>query len=102
MQWQPALLGPDATLQTTQCQHNTTSVTERQDAYQNVLEDIAAERTLQIADVVRLFQDNRGWSVGTYVPNDIVHVNRNGNRLAAIAARDAIELVRSQPVFLTN
>ena len=71
-------------------------------AYQNVLEDIAAERTLQIADVVRLFQDNRGWSVGTYVPNDIVHVNRNGNRLAAIAARDAIELVRSQPVFLTN
>ena len=71
-------------------------------AYQNVLEDIAAERTLQIADVVRLFQDNRGWSVGTYVPNDIVHVNRNGNSLAAIAARDAIELVRSQPVFLTN
>ena len=71
-------------------------------AYQNVLEVIAAERTLQIAEVVRLFQDNRGWSVGTYVPKDIVHVKGNGNRLAAMAARDAIELVRSQPVFLTN
>ena len=71
-------------------------------AYQNVLEDIAAERSLQIADVVRLFQDNRGWSVGTYVPNDIVHVNRDGNSLAAIAAREAIELVRSQSELLTN
>ncbi len=71
-------------------------------AYQDVLEDIAAERTLQIADVVRLFQDNRGWSVGTYVPNDIVHVNRNGNSLAATAARDAIQRLQSQFDYVTN
>ncbi len=71
-------------------------------AYQEVLEDIAAERGLQIADVVKLFQDNRGWSVGTYVPNDIVHVNRDGNSLAAIAARDAIQRLRSQSDYVTN
>ncbi|MDG1894181.1 MAG: GDSL-type esterase/lipase family protein [Fuerstiella sp.] len=71
-------------------------------AYQNVLEEVAAERALQIADVVRLFQENRGWSVGTYVPNDIVHVNRDGNSLAAIAAREAIELARSQSKLMTN
>ena len=50
----------------------------------------AAERGLQVSDVVGLFQQNQNWSVNTYVPNDIVHVNRDGNRLAAIAARDAI------------
>lgn len=71
-------------------------------AYQNVLEDIAAERTLQIADVVRLFQENRGWSVSTYVPNDIVHVNRDGNSLAAIAARDAIAPLLSRTDYVTN
>ena len=71
-------------------------------AYQDVLEDIAAERTLQIADVVMLFQENRDWSVDTYVPNDIVHVNRNGNGLAAMAARDAIQRLRSQSDLVTN
>ena len=71
-------------------------------AYQNVLEDIAAERTLQIADVVSLFQENRGWSVSTYVPNDIVHVNRDGNSLAAIAARDAIAPLLSRTDYVTN
>ncbi|MDG2130445.1 MAG: GDSL-type esterase/lipase family protein [Fuerstiella sp.] len=70
--------------------------------YQDVLEEIAAQRRLQIADVVELFQDNCGWSLGTYVPNDIVHVNRDGNSLAAIAARDAIERLGGRSNFLTN
>ena len=71
-------------------------------AYQEVLEDIAAERKLQIADVVRLFQKNRDWSIDTFVPNDIVHVNRNGNALAAMAARDAIQRVQSESDYVTN
>lgn len=71
-------------------------------AYQDVLEEIAAERRLQVADIVRHFQDNRGWSVQTYVPNDIVHVNRNGNTLAAIAAIEAINRIRNRRDTLTN
>ena len=71
-------------------------------AYQQVLDEIAAERSLQVSDVVKLFQDNRSWSVHTYVPNDIVHVNRAGNALAAIAARDAIQRIELRNAALTN
>ena len=59
-------------------------------AYHDALEQVAAERRLRVADVVKQFQ-NRSWSVHTYVPNDIVHVNRDGNTLAAIAAAEAIQ-----------
>jgi len=71
-------------------------------AYQDVLEEVAAERGLLIADVVRLFQENKSWSIHTYVPNDIVHVNRAGNSLAAIAARDAILESLNPQTALTN
>jgi len=71
-------------------------------AYQDVLESIAAERGLQVADAVEQFQLNRSWSVHTYIPNDIVHVNRAGNALAAIAAATAIRRVEAQSRALTN
>lgn len=71
-------------------------------AYQDVLESIAAKRGLQIADVVQQFHDNRSWAVHTYIPNDIVHVNRSGNTLAAIAAATAIRRVEAQSRPLTN
>lgn len=58
--------------------------------YQEVLRDIAAQRGLVIADIAGFFQRNRSWSVRTYIPNDIVHVNRHGNQLAAVAAREAL------------
>lgn len=58
--------------------------------YHDVLQDIAAKRGLSIADVASIFQANRSWSTGTYIENDIVHVNKDGNRLAAIAAFDAV------------
>lgn len=70
--------------------------------YQTVLDEVAAERGLGIADVVSLFQANRSWSVSTYVPDDIVHVNRDGNRLAAIAAQEAIERQLNARGALTN
>ena len=65
--------------------------------YQDVLEEIARDRQLPVVDVVSLFQQNRSWSVRTYIPNDIVHVNRDGNRLAAQAAYAAVtELILSR------
>lgn len=70
--------------------------------YQAVLDEIAASRGLGIADVVSEFRANRGWAVGTYIPNDIVHVNSDGNRLAAIAARDAIRQLQEPDGLLTN
>ncbi len=70
--------------------------------YQAVLDEVAAERGLAVADVVSLFQANRSWSVDTYVPDDIVHVNRDGNKLAAIAARDAIRQTLQANDRLTN
>jgi lysophospholipase L1-like esterase len=57
--------------------------------YQDSLKKIAATRGVELADVVSIFQRNRELAVQSYVPNDIVHVDRNGNRLAAIAASHA-------------
>ena len=70
--------------------------------YQDVLDQIAKERNLQVADVVSMFQANKSWSVDTYVPNDIVHVNRDGNKLAAIAVRDAIRRTFQADDRMTN
>jgi len=58
--------------------------------YHEVLRDVAAQRNLAVADVTTTFQQNRPWSIRSYVPNDIVHVNRYGNRLAAQAALTAL------------
>lgn len=58
--------------------------------YQDVLEEVAAARGLGIADVVTVFQENRSWAARTYIPNDIVHVNRDGNGLAASAAFESL------------
>ena len=57
--------------------------------YQNSLKKVAAKRGVEQADVVSIFQRNRELAVQSYVPNDIVHVDRNGNRLAALAASQA-------------
>jgi lysophospholipase L1-like esterase len=58
--------------------------------YQDVIKQIANEGDHGIADVVTQFQRNRPWSVRTYFSNDIVHVNKFGNRLAAIAAEKVV------------
>ena len=58
--------------------------------YHDMLRRIAADRNLEIADVTSAFQQNRPWSVQSYVPNDIVHVNGYGNRLAAQEASRAV------------
>ena len=57
--------------------------------YQNSLKKVAAKRGVEQADVVSIFQRNRELAVQSYVPNDIVHVDGNGNRLAALAASQA-------------
>ena len=57
--------------------------------YQNSLKKGATKRGVEQADVVSIFQRNRELAVQSYVPNDIVHVDRNGNRLAALAASQA-------------
>ena len=62
----------------------------RREEYQRVISEVAAQRRLAVADVVRQFQANSAWSARTYIPNDIVHVNRDGNALAAQAALDAV------------
>ncbi len=65
--------------------------------YHDLMRRIAAERGLGIADVTRAFQQNRPWSVQSYVPNDIVHVDRYGNQLAAMEAFRAVSgLLRDQ------
>ena len=61
--------------------------------YQNVLRQVALERDLAVADVVHIFREHRPESVQTYIPNDIVHVNRSGNRLAALAALKTLRMV---------
>lgn len=58
--------------------------------YHAVLHEVAQLRGLELADVVSEFQRHRPWSVNTYIPNDIVHVNHSGNALAAQAAFEAI------------
>ena len=70
--------------------------------YQEVLDEIATDRQLAVADVVSLFQQNRDWAVRTYIPNDIVHVNRDGNRLAAQAAYSAVSRVLMSRMLSTN
>lgn len=57
--------------------------------YQDSLKKIATKRGVELADVVSIFQRNRELAVRSYVPNDIVHVDRSGNRLAALAASQA-------------
>jgi lysophospholipase L1-like esterase len=61
--------------------------------YQDVLRQVALERDLAVADVVHIFREHRPESVQTYIPNDIVHVNRSGNRLAALAALKTLRMV---------
>ena len=62
--------------------------------YQDSLKKIAAKRGIELADVVSIFQRNRESAVQSYVPNDIVHVDRTGNRLAAMAASKCVEALR--------
>lgn len=57
--------------------------------YQDSLKKIATKRDVEVADVVSIFQRNQELAVQSYVPNDIVHVDRSGNRLAALAASQA-------------
>ena len=60
--------------------------------YHTILGQIARERRLAVADVVAAFQ-RHPWSVDTYIPNDIVHVNKSGNALAAQSAFEAVRQV---------
>ena len=53
---------------------------------------VANERRLVVADVATAFR-KRSWAVRCYIPNDIVHVNAEGNRIAAEAARAALDEV---------
>ncbi len=69
--------------------------------YQDVIDEIAVARGLQVADVVAMFQKN-SWAQDTYIPNDIVHVNKDGNQLAATAARNAIRRALRSDSLLTN
>lgn len=59
-------------------------------AYHDVMFKVASERGVLVADVATFFRQ-RPWSVHCYIPNDIVHVNAEGNRIAAECARDALE-----------
>lgn len=59
-------------------------------AYHDAMFAVATERQLGIADVATAFRQ-RPWSVRCYIPNDIVHVNAEGNRIAAEAARAALD-----------
>ncbi|MHC4876229.1 MAG: SGNH/GDSL hydrolase family protein [Planctomycetota bacterium] len=61
--------------------------------FHDVLRDVAAQQNLGIADVTTVFRQNRPWSVQSYVANDIVHVNRYGNQLAAVAAFTALRQI---------
>jgi lysophospholipase L1-like esterase len=71
--------------------------------YQHSLKTIAARRNVVLSDVVSIFQRNRAMAVQSYVPNDIVHVDRNGNRLAAIAARNAVtQCIENSPQIARN
>ena len=72
--------------------------------YHAILTAVAAEQRLYVADVVAEFQRHQPWSVDTYIPNDIVHVNRAGNALAATAAFHAVcdALQRSAVPLSTN
>jgi hypothetical protein len=61
-------------------------------AYHDAMFRVASERGLLIADVATAFRQ-RPWSVRCYIPNDIVHVNVEGNRIAAEAARNALDQI---------
>lgn len=61
-------------------------------AYHEAMFAVANERRLVVADVATAFR-KRTWSVQCYIPNDIVHVNAEGNRIAAEAVRAAIDEV---------
>ena len=61
-------------------------------AYHEAMFSVANERRLVVADVATAFR-KRSWAVRCYIPNDIVHVNADGNRIAAEAARAALDEV---------
>lgn len=61
-------------------------------AYHEAMFAVANERRLVVADVATAFR-KRSWAVRCYIPNDIVHVNAEGNRIAAEAARAALDEV---------
>jgi lysophospholipase L1-like esterase len=61
-------------------------------AYHDAMLKVASERELLIADVATAFRQ-RPWSVRCYIPDDIVHVNAEGNRIAAEAARNALDRI---------
>lgn len=61
-------------------------------AYHEAMFAVANERRLVVANVATAFR-KRSWAVRCYIPNDIVHVNAEGNRIAAEAARAALDEV---------
>lgn len=61
-------------------------------AYHEAMFKVATERNLLIVDIATAFQQRR-WSVHCYIPNDIVHVNAEGNRIAAEAARSTLDQI---------
>ena len=58
-------------------------------AYHDVMFQVARERGLPVVDITTAFRQ-RPWSVQCYIPNDIVHVNAEGNRIAAAVAKDVL------------
>jgi hypothetical protein len=48
-------------------------------------------------DLVPLFEEKAEWSVARFIPNDVVHLDRSGNRFVADAVEQLIHTIQVRP-----
>lgn len=61
--------------------------------YQEAMRNVAAEAGVECLDLVPLFEQAGDWAVERFIPNDVVHLDRAGNRFVADAVTKYVHAV---------
>ena len=61
--------------------------------YQEAMRNVAAQAGVECLDLVPLFEQAGDWAVERFIPNDVVHLDRAGNRFVAEAVAKYVDTV---------
>lgn len=64
--------------------------------YQEAMRDVAEAEGVRCLDLVPLFEEAGDWAVRRFIPYDVVHVDRAGNRFVADAALRLVQEVQER------
>ena len=65
--------------------------------YQATMRQVAANAGVECLDLVQLFEQAGDWAVERFIPNDVVHVDRAGNRFVSDAVAKFVRNAMKEP-----